>query len=416
MSSVAAEVIAPIDEPAPLTGTMLYHIGGTGNAERVDVSDLFVNRLAKQGLQVDYVLFDRQIGPAWQITTWRKNRAYVVGTSPRSGLLGAIDNKLKQAWADVQTVRLALSGRYDIVQIRDRHFVTPLAWLATKLRGKKFVLWCSYPYAESRLLDAQEGRAKLPWASYLHGKIGGWLLYRWSMPRADQVFVQSEQMRQDIAHYGVPMAHMTPVPMAVDEALLELNTTVCEPFAIAYLGTMIRVRRLDFLVDVLAKVRAVEPRAHLYFIGDAEEPGDRQLIQDKIDSAGLTRHVTITGMLDMHTAQTKTAQAAVCVSPFYATPILRSTSPTKMCEYMALGRPVVANHHPEQTRMIQASGAGLCVNWDVDEFAAAILKILLDPALAQDMGRRGKIYVEQHRTYARIAQDITPIYQALLNR
>ncbi len=41
--------------------------------------------------------------------------------------------------------------------------------------------------------------------------------------------------------------------------------------------------------------------------------------------------------------------------------ILRAASPTKLVEYMAMGKAVVANDHPEQKRVIEESGAGYCV-------------------------------------------------------
>jgi glycosyltransferase involved in cell wall biosynthesis len=97
------------------------------------------------------------------------------------------------------------------------------------------------------------------------------------------------------------------------------------------------------------------------------------------------------------------AEADVCVSPFFPTPILNSTSPTKLVEYMAMGKAVVANDHPEQRLVIAESGAGLCVAWDETAFAQALLRLLRDPALARNMGERGRAWVLQHRTYDAIA-------------
>src|SRR5690606_15077241 len=87
------------------------------------------------------------------------------------------------------------------------------------------------------------------------------MLYRILLPGADHVFVQSEQMRRDIAASDVAPTKMTAVPMGVklaesppDDSGARRRIPKDEP-CIVYLGTLVRVRRLDFLVRVLAIVR-----------------------------------------------------------------------------------------------------------------------------------------------------------------
>jgi glycosyltransferase involved in cell wall biosynthesis len=70
---------------------------------------------------------------------------------------------------------------------------------------------------------------------------------------------------------------------------------------------------------------------------------------------------------------------------------------------MAMGKAVVANDHPEQRLVIEQSGAGYCVAWDESEFARAIVALLSSPDQARKMGERGRRYVMEHRSYARIA-------------
>lgn len=402
------------DKNPRLHGRVLFHVGGAGNAERVDVSDLFAQRLANEGLTIDYVLFDRKPGPAWKATQWRGAQAFVVGASSAGGLRGALTNKFKQLWADVRTVALAASGRYDIVQIRDRFFVAPLALLAARIRGKKFVYWLSYPYPESRLIDAQEGRARIRWATWLLGSLEAWILYRLVLPRVDHAFVQSEQMLRDIVAEGVDASLMTPVPMGVNESLLEHKAAEFRPNTIAYLGTLIRVRRLEMLVAALALVKKQVPDAQLLLVGDGEDPEDRDNIEQAVRKFALEDSVEITGMLPMAQAHGLIAQAAVCVSPFYPTPILLSTSPTKISEYLALGRPVVANVHPEQSLVLEQSGAGYCVPWSPEDFAQAIVKLLVDPTQSAQMGQQGREWVAGNRVYGKIAEDLIPYYQRLL--
>jgi glycosyltransferase involved in cell wall biosynthesis len=112
------------------------------------------------------------------------------------------------------------------------------------------------------------------------------------------------------------------------------------------------------------------------------------------------------GQLPQAQALKYVREADVCTSPFYPTPVLQSTSPTKLVEYMAMGKAVVANDHPEQKRVIEESGAGLCVPWIEQPFAAAIVQLLQDPGMAQLMGQRGRRYAIEHRAYGVIADTV----------
>jgi glycosyltransferase involved in cell wall biosynthesis len=127
----------------------------------------------------------------------------------------------------------------------------------------------------------------------------------------------------------------------------------------------------------------------------------------------LRERVVFTGFLPRDRALEYVARADVCLSPFYPTPIFNSTSPTKLIEYMALGRAVVGNHHPEQRMLIEESQCGRSVEWDERAFADGIIEILENPVAAAEMGRRGRRYVLEHRNYERIAQLVESRYREL---
>jgi glycosyltransferase involved in cell wall biosynthesis len=402
-------------EQSELSGLrMLYLVGGPGNAERVDVSDLFARRIAETGMEVDYVIFGLHETRAWQEIEWRGAKAWVVGRSRRGGVVGALTSKIYELFSDLRTFWKALVGNYDIIQIRDKFVVGVLCLIAAKLRGRVFTYWISYPFAECRIVDGNEGNSRFPRLSIMGGHTAMWLLYKIIMPFADHVFVQSEQMKSDIAEHGIEPLKMTPVPMAVSEELLDIAPGAIEADTILYLGTLIRVRRLETLLESLQIVRKTRPNAQLIFVGEGDSPEDRQFLESRTTEFGLDGAVKFTGMLPMAEAHAYVSRAAVCVSPFYPIPILLSTSPTKISEYMALSRPVVANAHPEQSLIIADSQAGICVEWSAENFAEAILQLLNDPDAAEEMGRRGREYVRENRTYAVVAPAVADVYRELM--
>jgi glycosyltransferase involved in cell wall biosynthesis len=173
-----------------------------------------------------------------------------------------------------------------------------------------------------------------------------------------------------------------------------------------YLGTLGRERRIDFVLRVLVQVLRYEPKARLYLVGKGEQPGDEEFLKAEAQRLGVASAVVFTGQLSRQEALLYVQDADVCVSPFYPTPVLNSTSPTKLVEYMAMGKAVVANTHPEQQLLIDQSGCGYCVPYNEDAFADAVVKLLRAPELARAMGERGRRYIVEHRSYGVIANNV----------
>jgi len=104
------------------------------------------------------------------------------------------------------------------------------------------------------------------------------------------------------------------------------------------------------------------------------------------------------------------------VSPFFPTPILDSTSPTKLVEYMALGIPVLANDHPEQRQILHESRAGVCVPWGARFFArGAEWLIHLPTEKKAQMAQAGRSWVEANRSYSRIADELEATYDQVVH-
>lgn len=315
---------------------------------------------------------------------------------------------------------LAKENNYDVIQVKDQFISAIAAKRAARENNTKFIYWLSYPFPEASIHRAQDGTARYPIFYFFRGHIFKFLLYRIILPAADHIFVQSEQMKKDIAAEGIPITKLTAVPMGVEidnipfqQSNYELPTNRNE-HKILYLGTLAKVRKMDFLIRVFAKVLKKEPDAILYLVGAGDDASDEQILIDEAKKLGMIDSVIMTGFLPMEEAWEYVRKADVCVSPFYPTFILNSTSPTKLIEYMAMGKAVVANDHPEQRLVLEESSAGLCVRYDEDAFSSAIVYLLQNPHKAREMGIRGRRYVEQHRSYKAIADMVDQKYQQIL--
>lgn len=380
---------------------------------RVDVSVLFGEEMARRGHQIDVIMQSEAACPRAYETRWAGGEAWVGATDLGNSLIRRLRKHVLGIANDCRLFSRMRHGRYDAVQVKDKFLSGIFALIASRLYRTRFIYWLSYPFPEHYLLRAEDGAARYPLLYKLRGLAFKSMLYRWLLPAADHVFVQSEQMREDMAAAGIAFDRMTAVPMGVSMDLCaapDLSTQrrvlSREAPCVLYLGTLIKLRRLDFLMRAFAHARSAVPAALLYVVGRGEDPQDEAFLREEVARLGLTSSVIFTGQLPQKDALRHVQEADVCVSPFFPSAVLQSASPTKLVEYMALGKAVVANDHPEQQRVIRESGAGLCVPWDEAAFGAAIASLLGDPAGARRMGERGRRYVIEHRAYGVIAEAV----------
>lgn len=121
------------------------------------------------------------------------------------------------------------------------------------------------------------------------------------------------------------------------------------------------------------------------------------------------------GFLDR--AQVATVMRRSCggAALFMPVPNHVDAEPTKVFEYMAAGLPVIASNLPRIERIVNRHSCGLCVAPD-DPAAirAAILKIVDDDQLAEEMGRNGRRAVTEEYHWETQGEKLVGLYRDLI--
>lgn len=388
---------------------------------RADVVELFAVCMPALGHKISWLM---QRGPKDGGKSfseiWYGCKVYIIPRLGVKGLLGRIVNAFLALLGEWAVVPLAMGEKYDAIQIRDKFFTCIPAWIAARITGAKFFFWMSYPFAESRIYLATNRLTTKRFSFFVKGWSSYFLLYFFILRVADHIFVQSDQMLEDVKRHGIPESKMTVVPMGIRSDQILTEAAAREPDRqnprLLYLGTLVRIRQLDFLVRMLRIVHRHYPGARLFFVGDGENVEDRMFLEEEVRRHGLEDHVIFTGFLPMEEAWRYVEEADVCFSPFYPVPMLLSTSPTKLIEYMAKAKNVVANEHPEQCRVLEESGVGRCVPWSETAFADEVCRLLDHPEEAKNMAAKGPAYVRAKRTYDVIARQLHEQYVSILEK
>lgn len=400
---------------------LLFLTAETYPTFRVDVNVLFGKVLPRYGIQSDIVT-GKTPGET-NAETWGGGETYLCEVSTSSS------KKHTQTFLHgIKHLVKANTARYQAIQVRDMPLLATFGLIAARLKGMKFFYWMSYPMPEAQILLAQnrglsEGLIKFiyPWLS---GRVGRFLLYRIVLPKADHVFVQSDQMKTDLTRRGIHPQKLTPVPMGVDtETLQSIDIRPADDSrldgkrVLVYLGILEYARKINILFEALAIVKQQIPNVLLVLVGDTYHDADREWLKTKANEAGVNEQLVWTGWLPMHEGWRYVRTAELGLSPIPRGFLLDCGSPTKVPEYLALAVPVVCNDNPDQAQVIKDSGAGLCVPYTAEDFAGAIIKMLrLDKTERKKMQIQGKDYVNHFRSYQKIGDDVANAYKNLLSK
>jgi glycosyltransferase involved in cell wall biosynthesis len=409
----------------PLAGQrMLFVAPDDYPAFRVDLTELFSRHLVGRGLAIDWSLHRVDTGPA--AIDDRGAERFVLPAHREGGALAKLRNRLSNGARRWGLVWHTTRGDYDLVQVRDYTFWGLPFLFAARLARKPFVFWMSYPVLEARWLLATKpfrpvsklGRA----ANFVHALAGKLTFYRF-LRHADHVVVQSRRMRERLEEKGVARERMTPVEMGVTTE--RFNPQAIEPSrdprltgrrVIAYVCSLHFGEPFDVALGGLAEARRRGHDAVLLAIGTLADH-EREALPGKLAALGIPEDAVIsTGMLPLAEALGYVKAADLCVSPFQMNAEQEVATPTKLVEYLAMGRPVVASTHYDQSEVVGLSGAGLVAAFDGVATGEAIARILADREWAEEMGAKGPAWVKANRDYASLADRVERLYARMLEQ
>jgi glycosyltransferase involved in cell wall biosynthesis len=145
------------------------------------------------------------------------------------------------------------------------------------------------------------------------------------------------------------------------------------------------LENLPGIIKAFALVAEDLPEARLRIAGDAET-AYLQECQRRAETDGIRDRVSLLGNIGIEDVQMELSKANCLVSPSF-----QENAPLNIAEAMAAGVPVVAANVGGVAGMVKDGKTGLLVDpHDAGGIAAAVSKIISDPNLAEDMGRRAE--------------------------
>ncbi len=252
------------------------------------------------------------------------------------------------------------------------------------------------------------------------------ILPRWLIPparwlemiayrNAQQIVACTPGMRDGVLQQGIDPAKVTVVTNGAD--LKKFSPTV-EPytmpetqswkdhFVLIQSGSMGPLYGLDYVLDT---AKLLNPGTKILFvlIGEGRERSrlQKRVIEEQIAA------VQILGPVKKELIPGFIASADVCLNLTNNNPVNAISSPNKMYEAMAAGKPIVTNIGGWIRELLEENGVGFYVDPDKpEELAQKALELFENKHLLAAMGKRARALAEERFDFDKLAEKLSKIF------
>jgi glycosyltransferase involved in cell wall biosynthesis len=337
-----------------------------------------------------------------------KYRRYAPGGSKLGFINEYVYSFLATAWL---TLRARRAGRFDVLQAcNPPDIFWPIA-LALRAADRTRFVFDHHDLCPELYQSRFAGGPDLPYR-------GLRALERRTHRTADHVIATNESYRNvAIRRSGKAPDEVTVVRTGPDPDRLRRGE-VCpdlrrgHKFLAAYIGVMGPQDGVDIVVRAADIIVHEFGRDDIAFtlIGSGDCFGELVGLRDRLDLAG---HVEFTGRAPDELVGQILSTADLGLSPDPKNPLNDISTMNKTMEYMAFELPVVA-FDLHETRVSAAEAAVYVTPNDVREYAAAIVDLLGDDLRRAQLGKAGRVRVEQELAWSLQERAYLAVYCSLL--
>ena len=234
----------------------------------------------------------------------------------------------------------SLRGRYDLVYVHNMPDVLVLCALLPKLFGAKVILDQHDPMPElmRTIFNLEENSLGVRVIRRLE---------KWSIARADLVITVNVACKRIFSERSCRQDKIGVVMNSPDEEIFPYRAARSytarspqRPFVIMYHGSLVERNGLELAVDALAQIRDKVPMAQLRVYGRSTPYLEQ--VMTKVRAIGLDGRVQYLGAKKLEDLVHEIEECDVGVIPNQRNTFTDINTPTRIFEYLAIGKPVIA--------------------------------------------------------------------------
>jgi len=239
------------------------------------------------------------------------------------------------------------------------------------------------------------------------------ILERKVYSNVDLILTLSPRLSQYVSNMGAPKDKVKLLPLGVDTNLFCPNLDGLElrqkwrvdenDHIIVFIGTLFDFSGLDAFIRRFPEVLKEIPEAKLLIVGDGPQ---RPKLEAIITKLGLQKQTIITGFQPFHAVPQYINLATICINAFPITDTTRDIFPTKIVQYLACGKAVIATPLPGILAIAPGEHQGIVYANSLDRMVTEVISLLKSPERRQQLEQAGLSYVKQAHSYDKITHQL----------
>jgi glycosyltransferase involved in cell wall biosynthesis len=289
----------------------------------------------------------------------------------------------------------SLARRYALVHVHNMPDILVLSALVPKALGARVILDLHDPMPELMMTIFDLGPDSR-WVRALRR------LEKWSIGPADLVLTVNLACQRLFRSRSAPAEKVHVVMNSPDEEIFGGRPPISgngarrdasRPFVLMYHGSLVERNGLGLAVEAVARLRASGARVELRIYGHANAFLTR--VMASVQARGLAETIRFLGPRRLEEIAAAIDECDAGVIPNQRSVFTELNTPTRIFEYLALGKPVIA---PRSAGILDYFGEEELVFFelgDAEDLARKIAWVLSEPVGAAEVVRRGqKVYWE----------------------
>jgi len=255
-----------------------------------------------------------------------------------------------------------------------------------------------------------------PWYRFLFGGMETYYEEAFRKQGAGVTAISSALMKR-AASLGVPPEHSLLLPGGASPDFFPIKTKqecrerVGLPLSTPILGFSSLDSHLDLEIVMQALVIVAKryPAVKLIITGTPAKS-----ILELAKAYGVAGHLYLTGFLSYAELPWVLGCADLFLLPFANKISNVGRWPNKLCDYLSLGRPTIANPVGDLRTLFENHEIGLLARWDSEDFAEKIINLLEHPDLAARLGKNARHLAETVFDWKILICQLEKFYGSLL--
>jgi glycosyltransferase involved in cell wall biosynthesis/peptidoglycan/xylan/chitin deacetylase (PgdA/CDA1 family) len=232
-------------------------------------------------------------------------------------------------------------------------------------------------------------------------------LQRASYAAAHRIVANSRAAAERLRHEGVGDEKIVVIPNGIDSTIFAARQYSPRPRQIAMVACLREEKRIDVLIGAAPQILARFPDARFVIAGDGT---CRESLVALAGQLGVADRISFLGHRD-------DVPAILAQADMFVLPSRSEALPNSVIEAMVSGLPVVASDVGGIPELVDDGKTGYLVPpGDPQALAAALGRLLEDPQRAAELGRAGRIKIEQNFSFDRMVDQIETLYLSELDR